>query len=110
VRQRKEQIDAVELDAVDFGAAVRSAWCRGSMGGSESGPLPTSRATWRCDSPWNGRTMTRGMEFGVSPFPETRRQMIERGTLFDTPCYRWIEARGELTVRYHAAIGRTGAV
>ena len=64
----------------------------------------------RTHSPWNGRTMTRGMEFGVSPFPETRRQMIERGTLFDTPCYRWIEARGELTVRYHAAIGRTGAV
>ena len=24
-------------------------------------------------SPWNGREITRGMEFGVSPFPETRR-------------------------------------
>src|SRR5437667_11492996 len=29
--------------------------------------------------PWNGKTMTRGMEFGASPFPEPRRQMIERG-------------------------------
>lgn len=58
----------------------------------------------RPHSPWNGRTLTRGMEFGVSPFPETRRQMIERGTLFGAPCYRWIDARGRLTVRYYAAI------
>ena len=33
-------------------------------------------------APWNGGAVTRGMEFGVSPFPETRRQMIERGPLF----------------------------
>ena len=32
----------------------------------------------------------RGMEFGVSPFPESRRQMIDRGRLFDVPTYRWI--------------------
>ncbi len=40
----------------------------------------------RTRAPWNGRTITQGMEFGVSPFPETRRAMIERGTLFDTAC------------------------
>lgn len=59
----------------------------------------------RTHAPWNGRTMTRGMEFGVSPFPETRRQMIERGKLFETPCCRWIDARGKLAARYYAAIG-----
>jgi hypothetical protein len=59
----------------------------------------------RTHSPWNGRTMTRGMEFGISPFPETRRQMIERGTLFDTPCYRWIAAKDRLVARYYAEIG-----
>ena len=32
------------------------------------------------------------MEFGVSPFPETGRAMIERGRLFDTPGFRWIPA------------------
>ena len=42
--------------------------------------------------PWNGQTLTRGMEFGVSPFPETRREMIERGRLFDVPAFRWIPA------------------
>jgi hypothetical protein len=54
--------------------------------------------------PWNGRTQTRGMEFSASPFPESRRQMIERGRFFDTPCYRWIDAKGALSVRYYAAI------
>jgi hypothetical protein len=60
----------------------------------------------RMHSPWNGRTMTRGMEFGVSPFPESRREMIERGTLFDTPCYRWIGAKSQLSARYCAVIGQ----
>jgi hypothetical protein len=50
--------------------------------------------------PWNGRTITRGMEFGVSPFPETRRAMVERARLFDTPCYRWIPAGTRVDVEY----------
>ena len=32
----------------------------------------------RKSSPWNGRTLARGMEFGLSPFPEPRRKMVER--------------------------------
>jgi hypothetical protein len=50
--------------------------------------------------PWNGRTLTRGLEFGVSPFPEARRDMIRRGTLFGEPAYHWIAARGEAQVEY----------
>jgi hypothetical protein len=52
--------------------------------------------------PWNGRTLTRGMEFGASPMPETRRAMIERGSLFGMPVYRWIEAKRRVTVEYGA--------
>ena len=54
----------------------------------------------RTTSPWNGKEVTRGMEFGVSPFPETRRQMIDRGRLFDEPTYRWIPAHCSVTVEY----------
>lgn len=54
----------------------------------------------RTDPPWNDQTITCGMEFGVSPFPETRRQMIERGSLFGVPGYRWIAAGERLTVEY----------
>ena len=43
-------------------------------------------------SPWNGRELTRGMEFGVSPFPESRREMVSRGELFGVPTFGWIEA------------------
>jgi hypothetical protein len=56
----------------------------------------------RTQPPWNGRTITQGMEFGVSPFPEPRRAMIDRGRLFDTPCYRWIGAKQKLTLEYSA--------
>lgn len=54
----------------------------------------------RQQPPWNGREVTRGMEFGVSPFPETRREMVERGRLFGTPTYKWIPARTSLQTEY----------
>ena len=53
-------------------------------------------------SPWNGQTLTRGLEFGVSPMPETRRQMIDRGSLFGVSGYRWIPARTQARVDYCA--------
>jgi hypothetical protein len=58
----------------------------------------------RASSPWNGAGLTRGMEFGVSPFPETRREMIDRGRLFGVPTYRWIPARASVSVEYWAQI------
>ena len=54
----------------------------------------------RHSSPWDGRTVTRGMEFGVSPFPETRREMIERNRLMDAPTYKWLPAHGCLKAEY----------
>ena len=54
----------------------------------------------RAAPPWSSRTLTRGMEFGVSPFPESRRKMIERGRLFDVPAFRWIPARTRVEVEY----------
>jgi hypothetical protein len=56
----------------------------------------------RTHAPWNGGEIVCGMEFGVSPMPESRRAMIERGRLFGAPCYRWIPARSTVTVRYRA--------
>jgi hypothetical protein len=54
----------------------------------------------RTQPPWNGVTLTRGMEFGASPFPESRREMIERGRLFDVPTFRWIPAATRVAVEY----------
>lgn len=51
-------------------------------------------------SPWDGRTITRGMEFGASPFPESRREMVERNRLLGTPTYKWIAAHGRLEAEY----------
>jgi hypothetical protein len=56
----------------------------------------------RTHAPWNGVTIARGLEFGVSPMPETRRRMVERGSLFGVPAYRWLPAAGRLEVRYSA--------
>ena len=54
----------------------------------------------RAYAPWNRQAVTRGMEFGVSPFPETRRQMIDRGSMFGVPTFRWIPAGHTVTVDY----------
>jgi hypothetical protein len=58
----------------------------------------------RMAPPWNGRTLTRGMEFGASPMPESRRKMIDRGSLFSVPGYRWIPARTTVHVIYWAML------
>lgn len=59
----------------------------------------------RTHAPWNGRTISRGMEFGVSPMPESRRQMIERGSLFGVPGYRWLPALETISASYVVAMG-----
>ncbi|HLK65636.1 MAG TPA: hypothetical protein VKU19_19495 [Bryobacteraceae bacterium] len=64
----------------------------------------------RPQAPWNGATIARGMEFGVSPFPESRREMIERGRLFDVPGYRWLPAKSRLEVKYWAVIEHADSV
>jgi hypothetical protein len=56
----------------------------------------------RTHSPWNGDTLTRGMEFGVSPYPEARTEMVARGRLFGTDTFLWLPARGSKTVEYWA--------
>ena len=58
----------------------------------------------RPHAPWHGQALTCGLEFGVSPIPESRRAMIERGRLFDTPAFRWIPARAAVEVEYCAAL------
>jgi len=58
----------------------------------------------RTASPWNGVTIARGMEFGVSPVPETRREMIARGSLFGAPAFRWIPAKKSVKVEYRAFV------
>ncbi|HVO99086.1 MAG TPA: hypothetical protein VMT15_13505 [Bryobacteraceae bacterium] len=62
----------------------------------------------RTFAPWNGKTVTRGVEFGVSPFAESRRAIVERGSLFGVPTYRWLGARESVTVHYRAYAHRAG--
>jgi hypothetical protein len=64
----------------------------------------------RDQAPWNSVTLTRGMEFGVSPFPESRREMIERGRLFDTPTFRWIPAASRVSVEYWCVCKRADVI
>jgi hypothetical protein len=54
----------------------------------------------RADLPWSGQTITRGMEFGVSPIPESRREMVDRHQLLGVPAFKWISARGTLSAEF----------
>jgi hypothetical protein len=64
----------------------------------------------RTHAPWNGRTLARGMEFGVSPIPESRRQMVERGKLFGVPAYRWLPAKARLETEYCAVMAHADTI
>lgn len=60
--------------------------------------------------PWEGKTVACGMEFGVSPFPETKEQMVERGPLFGAPAFRRLRARELVTVEYVAFIRQADGI
>jgi len=64
----------------------------------------------RTHRPWNGAALACGMEFGVSPMPETRHDMIERGRLFDVPTFRWIPAGTRVEAAYWAIARDADAV
>jgi len=56
----------------------------------------------RMDAPWNGRTLTCAIEFGVSPTIESRRAMVNRGSMFGMPAFRWVPARSRIEAAYCA--------
>ncbi len=64
----------------------------------------------RTGAPWNGETLARGMELGVSPMPESRRQMIDRNRLFGVPTYRWLPAEGRAQVEYWVVMRNTRSI
>ena len=64
----------------------------------------------RQQPPWNGRTLTWGMEFGASPLPESRRKMIGRNGMFGERGYRWIPARSTAKVEYTAFFAAAASI
>ena len=50
--------------------------------------------------PWDGKVIARGLEFGSTPFAEGLRKSVERGSLFDTPAYRWIGGKQRLGTEF----------
>jgi hypothetical protein len=55
---------------------------------------------FRSGDPWKKREVVRGMEFGTTPFPDSRRDAVTMAKLFGTPTYRWISAKGKQTIGY----------
>jgi hypothetical protein len=56
----------------------------------------------RLTPPWNGKTLTRGMEFGLSPFPTGRDAMRALGKLKDTPTLRHLAGKAKWRAQFYA--------
>ena len=56
------------------------------------------------EPPWNGKEMTRGMEFGNTRIPGTMQAYFKRPRIHDTPTFGWLTAKEKRTVRYLALI------
>jgi len=50
--------------------------------------------------PWDGKVVTRGIEFGTTPFPEGLKKSVERGRMFGVPTYRWIGGKQKLQTSF----------
>lgn len=54
----------------------------------------------RKQSPWNGKTLTRGMEFANSPFPIGLRKSVDLGAFQGQRAYAWLPARSKIIHNY----------
>jgi hypothetical protein len=54
----------------------------------------------RAAAPWTGRAQARGLEFGSTPSPVTRREAFAVSPLFDTPTFSIVPAKGKATASY----------
>jgi len=50
--------------------------------------------------PWNGKVIARGIEFGSTPYAEGLRKSVERGKMFETAAFRWIEGYERLRTEF----------
>ncbi|HEV2499355.1 MAG TPA: hypothetical protein VGY31_07255 [Terriglobia bacterium] len=57
--------------------------------------------------PWQKRTETRGLEFGTTPVPSTRRDTFRQGNLYDTETFVCVPACGRKTIEYFAFLAQT---
>ena len=46
----------------------------------------------RQNAPWNGKELTRGLEFSSYAYAISRRKNVKIGELLDTPCFEWLDA------------------
>jgi hypothetical protein len=51
-------------------------------------------------TPWEGKSIARGIEIGTTPFDEGLKRSLERGNFLGVPGFRWIGGRQRLTMRY----------
>lgn len=54
----------------------------------------------RKQSPWNAKALTRGMEFGNSPFPIGLRKAVDLNNFQGQCTYAWLPARGKIVHNY----------
>lgn len=53
-------------------------------------------------APWGGKSLTRGMEFGLSPFPMGREALQALGQVHGTPTLRPLEGGAKWRTRFYA--------
>ena len=63
----------------------------------------------RQNSPWNGKTQARGLEFGTTPMPVGKSEVFSAGSLFGTPTFTCVPALGRLQVSYAIFLAPVGS-
>lgn len=58
----------------------------------------------RTQKPWNGLEVARGLEFGSYAFATSRRENVNRSTMFDTPTFSWLDAYETRSTQFVVAL------
>ena len=62
----------------------------------------------RQHAPWNGKELTRGLEFSSYAYAISRRKNVEFGELLETPCFEWLDAFETKETTFEMALLESG--
>lgn len=58
----------------------------------------------RATPPWNAKELCRGLEVSSYAFATSKKENVERGSMFDVPCFEWLDGNESKSTTFYLSL------
>lgn len=62
----------------------------------------------RATPPWNAKELCRGLEVSSYAFATSKKENVERGSMFDVPCFEWLDGNESKSTTFYLSLQVVG--